>query len=394
MILSNMACSVTAAGISRPSFSDIYETLQAKFKSIYGSDAYILPDSQDGQMLAVVAKAIDDCNAACQAAYSAFSPATAQGAALSNNVKLNGIARAVATHSTVDLFLVGTVGTQINGGVVSDTSGNRWLLPTTVTIPIAGSITVTATSEEAGAIQVSTGTVTKIETPTLGWTSSTNPSASAPGAPVETDAALRQRQTVSVTQPSRTVLGGILGAVLALPGVTAARAYENDTSAVDANAQPAKSIALVVKGGVNADIASAILMKKTPGCLTHGTTTAAVSDTMGVGPYNINFFRPTNVPILVAITIKARPGYATAIGTAIKQAIVDYINLLGIGVRVDLGKLYLPAQFFGAPDSAKFEVDVLQIAASPGPVASADVSIPYTSIATCQVSDVTLTVVP
>lgn len=390
-ILATLACTITSAGISRPAYADIYETLQEKFKTIYGADAYIDPDSQDGQLLAVFAKAIDDSNAATVHVYNSFSPATSQGGALSNNVKINGIARAIATHSQVNLTLGGTAGTVIENGVAADTAGNRWLLPASVTIPIGGSIVVTAEAEEEGNIEALAATITKIETPTLGWQTVTNASAATPGAPVETDAALRQRQTVSVALPSRTVVGGILGAVSAVAGVTQARVYENDTNAVDANGIPGHHIAVVAQGGVAADIAQAILLKKTPGTGTHGTTTVATTDPDG-NAISIKFYVPTQKRILVALTIKALTGYVSPTGDAIKAAVAAHINALGIGRKVDLLRIALPAQLNGGAGHETFELDVIQLSIPPAAPAAADVAIAFNEIANCVVGDITLTV--
>src|SRR5690606_25087178 len=108
----------------------------------------------------------------------------------------------------------------INGGIVEDIEGQQWNLPASVLIPLSGSITVTATCQEQGAIEAPAGTVTKIKTPTFGWQSVSNPSAAVPGQPVETDAALRVRQALSVAVPSQTIFEGIVGSVANLPGVT------------------------------------------------------------------------------------------------------------------------------------------------------------------------------
>lgn len=391
MILASLACQVSSTGIYRPAYSDILDTLHDRFKGIYGNDSYIAPDSQDGQLLATFAKAIDDSNAATVAVYNSFSPATAQGAALSNNVKINGIARAIATKSTVPLRLTGTVGTTINGGIVSDTSGQRWLVPDGSTIPSAGYLDVTGTAESAGARTAATGAVTKIETPTLGWQSVTNTGPAVAGAPVETDAALRKRQAISVALPSRTVLSGIDGAVAAVAGVTQHRIYENDTNATDANGLPAHSIAVVVQGGVNTDIANAIMLKKTPGCYTQGSTSVSLTDPGG-NPQTIRFYIPTAKRLVVALSIQALTGYVTSTGTLIKQALADYVNGLGIGKKVDLGRLYVPAQLGFGQYSDTFEVNSITQAISPASPSAADVPIAFNEIATLAVADITLTV--
>lgn len=93
---------------------------------------------------------------------------------------------------------------------------------------------------------------------------------------------------------------------------------------------PRHAISFVVEGGDAQAIADAIARKKTPGSPTYGTTSVASVDVYG-RPITINFFRPTESPIAAAVRIKALAGYSTQTGDAIKQAIVDYVNGVGIG---------------------------------------------------------------
>ncbi|RQR87735.1 MULTISPECIES: baseplate J/gp47 family protein [unclassified Burkholderia] len=330
MTITSVAPVISAAGISAPAFSDLIAYLIAKYQDIYGTDLYLGADSQDYQFLAIQASAINDLNASIIAAYNAYSPATAQNANLSSVVKINGLARNVPTNSTVDQIIVGVVGTVITNGVTQDANGNKWSLPASVTIPVSGTITVTATCQTAGAVQAGIGTVNQIATPTLGWQSVTNATAAAAGAPVETDSQLKARQAVSTALPSRTVLEGTVGAVWAVPGVTRVTPYENDTSTADANGVPGNKIYIVVEGGDSTAIASAIAAKKTPGTGTYGTTTVTVTDAYGI-PHPISFYRPTYDAITCAITLKALAGYTTAIGAAIQNAVSAYINAVVIG---------------------------------------------------------------
>ena len=167
--LPTLAATITSTGISAPSYADIYQSLQASFQAIYGSDSYIDPDSQDGQMLAIFAQAMNDANNATIAAYNSFSPTTAQGTGLSSNVKINGLKRLVPSNSTVNVTIVGVAGTTITNGIVGDTAGNQWALPASVVVPGGGSIVVTATCTAPGAINAAPATVTSIVTPTQGW---------------------------------------------------------------------------------------------------------------------------------------------------------------------------------------------------------------------------------
>src|SRR4051812_22366331 len=81
--------------------------IQGKYRDIYGADVYLESDSQDGQLLAVIAKGFYDVAALGASVYNSFSPVTAQGVGLSRNVKLNGLSRGIPTKSSVDLVVVG-----------------------------------------------------------------------------------------------------------------------------------------------------------------------------------------------------------------------------------------------------------------------------------------------
>ncbi|MBR8380724.1 baseplate J/gp47 family protein, partial [Burkholderia cenocepacia] len=249
---------------------------------------------------------------------------------LSSNVKINGIARAVASYSSADLLIVGQTGTTISNGIAKDSNENPWALPASVTIPPSGEITVTATCTVLGAVTAPAGSISQIGTPTRGWQTVTNPADAAPGAPVETDAALRARQRTSTALPSLTIIDGITGAIASIPGVTRYVPYENDTPDTDANGLPPHSIAMVVEGGDATAIANAIALKKTPGSPTYGTTSIVVYDRYG-RPITINFFRPTDAPISAVVNLKALKGYTNVAAQQIQVAVAAYINGIAIG---------------------------------------------------------------
>ena len=392
MTLTTLAPTIDANGITAPTYADVLAFLQDQYRSIYGADTYLEPDSQDGQLLGVFAKAISDVNSVAIAIYRSFSSATAQGDALSSNVKINGIARKIASYSSADLVLIGQAGKTITNGAAKDTNGVQWMLPATVTIPPSGTITVTATCATIGDVSARAGTINQIATPVLGWQSVTNPADAAEGAPVESDAALRQRQTVSTALPSLTVLDGIIGAVANVPGVTRYVAYENDTSSTDANGIPSHSISLVVEGGDATAIANAIAAKKTPGAGTFGTTSIVVADIYG-RPITISFFRPTGAPIGATVTIKALGGYTTQAGQQIQQAVSDYINGVQIGGglsgSVEWGDALTAANSVGG--GLTFKLSGLTLSGPRG-AGTPDVALLFNEAASCTPANVTLVV--
>lgn len=361
MPLTTLAATISGTGISAPSYSEILTSLQQSFQTIYGSNVYISPDSQDGQLLALIASAINDANQMAIAVYNSFSPVTAQGAALSSNTKINGIKRAVATNSTAVGLVVGTAGTNILNGVVADANGNLWNLPASVVIPGGGSISVTVTAQQLGNIVALSGTINKVQTPQLGWTSFASTADAIPGAPVETDAALRIRQATAAALPANTPLGGFLAALQALPGVTRVAVYENATGSVDTNGLPARSISVVIEGGTLATIASTIGQKKTPGAATYGTTNQTYVDPVTGLSYTINFFVLTYTTVNVALTVKAAAGWSTAVQTKIQNAVSAYLSNLPIGQNVQISRVYPVAYLPGDTDGLTFEIIALTL---------------------------------
>ncbi|EIT1501227.1 baseplate J/gp47 family protein, partial [Salmonella enterica] len=373
-----LSATVTAEGISAPDYQTILDTLTSYFQQIYGSDAYLEPDSKDGQMVALVALAIHDANNTAISVYNCFSPATGYGAALTSNVKINGIARKGATNSTVDLLLTGTAGTTITNGTVKDTNNVIWRFPASVVIGVDGTVTATAICSKSGAVAAPAGTITTINTPTRGWTSVTNPAAAAVGAPAETDAELRIRQGQSVAIPSMTPFEGVDGAIANIAGVTRHKLYENDTGKTDGNGLPPHSISAIVDGGDVTEIARTIRGNKGQGVRTWGKASVTVPDKYG-NPHIISFSRPTDVPVYGKITLKVFAGYTSQIGVQIQQAVADYINRLMIGDQVLLSRIYSPANLgvVSGGNARYYDIQELLIGKSPEAVAAANINIAY-----------------
>lgn len=390
--LATLAATVSDTGISSPSYGDILASLQASAQAIYGADVYLGPDSQDGQLLAIFAQAVHDANQTAVAVYNSFSPATAQGAALSNQVRLNHITRLASTHSQVNVVIGGVAGTIIQDGSVSDSAGNKWDLPATVTIPPAGTITVTASAKEPGAIAAAPGTVTGIATPTLGWQTVTNTFSAAVGAPLESDASLRLRQQTSTALRSKTIADGLTGEILSLVGVNYCVVYDNDTNSTDANGIPAHTIAVVVEGGDATQVARTILNKKSQGCGTYGTTSVSLLNPLGDAT-TINFFVPTLVPIKVEVSISVNALYSSAIGEEIQRAVAAFVGNLTVGTDIEITRLYLPALLQGGEGSGTYTLALVRAAPVASAFGTANLAIAFNAKATLLASNVTILLV-
>lgn len=390
-----LSATITAQGISAPDYQTILNALMDQFRQIYGSDAYLEPDSKDGQMISLLALAVHDANNTAIAVYNGFSPATGMGNGLSSNVKINGIARKSATSSTVDLLLGGTPGTTIVNGSVKDANGVNWLLPASAVIGIDNTAIVTASCAISGAVAALAGTITTINTPTRGWTTVTNPTAATPGVAAETDAELRVRQAQSVALPALTSFDALDGALANVAGVTRHKLYENDKGSEDENGLPPHSLSAIVDGGDVTAIAQTLRGKKGQGVGTWGTTSVTVPDKYG-NPHVISFSRSIDVPVFVTLELKPFSGYTSQIGEQIKQAVADYINSLTIGDDVLLSRLFSPANLgvVSGGNARYYDITSLAIGKTAGGTAVANIDIAYDESASCTAENITIAVTP
>lgn len=384
--------SVTETGISAPSYEEIYEYLKDRMRAIFGDDINLDADTQDGQMVGIVAAAISDVSAQAIAVYNAYNPTTAKGVALDSAVKVNGITRQAASHSQVDLRIVGQAGTHIVNGVALDEAENKWNLPADVVVPPTGEITVTAIAAEEGDIQAPAGTVNRIGTPTLGWQTVENILAAEPGAPVQTDLELRVQQSKSTALPSVSLWEGIIGSLLTTVGVRRVSGIKNDGDTPTTEGVPGHSIAMIVDGGEVADIAKTIFLKKGEGVGTYGSTSYNYLDVYGF-PNTIKFSRPTVVPAYCKLTIAPAADYLSSAEGEIKARIVAYINSLDIGESVNIARVLASAvkTDAGIVDE-RFSVEAITLGRSATAQTAASLAIAWNEAVSCASESVTVEV--
>jgi len=395
--MSYTAPTISSTGLTIPSYTDIRDELIAQAKTIFGNDVYLETDSADYQMICVYALKAHDVMNLLQLTYNNMSPSNAVGTGLSSIVKLNGLTRKTSSYSTCEVTLTGTASTVITSGKVKDVSGYIWDLPTTSTIGTDGTVTVTATCETVGAISAMIGDLDIIYTPTSGWTSVTNAAAASVGTAVELDSALRSRQAVSTETPSQTILTGTIAAIASLSGVTRYKVYENytDSASTDPNGYslPAHSITCVVEGGTDDDVADVIYYNRGLGCYTNGTTEVSISDPTYGNITIIRFYRPTDVPIYVAMTIKSLTDYTTATTTLIQTALVTYLNSLQIGETLTISALYGAAlSVLDDLSSPTFSIRAVTAGIASGSLSTDDISVGFNEVVTGATANVTLTV--
>lgn len=388
------APTITAAGLTIADYADILADNLTQTQAIYGQNIYLGTDSPLYQLLSVISAKQADGNLGLQLLYDSKSPQTAIGAALDSLIKLNGLVRNSAFPSTCVVTLSGAPNTNIAQGVIRDVNGILWDLPANTVISNSGTATATATCETPGPIAANTNTLTGINSPQAGWTSVSNAGPAIVGEGVETDSALRARQTLSVALPALTTLGSTLAAVAATPGVTRYNVLENPTGTTDSFGNPAHSLTAVVEGGTNLAVATAIYGKHGIGCFTNGTTSQVVTDPFTGSTFTVNFDRPSYVPIFVTMTVHGLAGYTSSVLTEIQTAIVTYLNELQIGEEVTYSAMYgVALSVMPNLVSPQFSVKSVALGTSASPTGTSDLVLTFNQVSQGVTANVIVTAV-
>lgn len=311
-------------------------------------------------MLAIFGQATLDLSQAITAAYYAWSPITAQGVGLSSQVKINGLRRLVPSRSTATVQLIGQAATRIPAGAIRDPFGNLWDLPPNLVIPASGELWALARAREAGQILAGPNTLTTIATAVMGWQTVTNPLPADPGQPFESDGRLRLRQHRSTAKPAITPIGAIYAELANIVGTGRVEIYENDKDFINDLGIPGHSIACVVEGGDATEIATAISLKKSPGCGTYGTTSLDVEDG-AAQPNTINWFYVTHSEVLVQIELTPLQGFVSSTSDLIRQAVAFFINEQRLGWPIYRAWLAAPASLAGEAAETATGLDAFQL---------------------------------
>jgi uncharacterized phage protein gp47/JayE len=160
-----------------------------------------------------------------------------------------------------------------------------------------------ARAMDAGQITAAIGELSMIVTLVPGWDGVSNLQAASIGRLAETDAELRARYKTGVYQLGAATLPAIEANISSrVLGISSVKVFENDDDVTDSAGRPPHSIHVVVEGGLDVDIASAIFQYKAAGIDTHGAVVLDVIDSEGTD-HEIRFDRPTPRYIWVKVVV-------------------------------------------------------------------------------------------
>lgn len=249
----------------------------------------------------------------------------------------NGLAALIVTPTilaTVDLSNRLSVVTASGSNGIRVLLGTPNIQITSLTSRVAGE------SEVEDDVEFLNGTITRLQTPVANL-SVTNLQTWAVGAARESDEDLRARHAASTQLIGLRTEAAIIARVLAVEGVEKALLRDNVLDTTDVvTGLPPHSFEVVVKGGSDLDIATAILYSKSAGIQTYGTVTQNVTDEDGI-LREINFSRAEPVYIWVKVQYELYVEEPTP--TEVEALITDQV--FQYGTSLDLGEDVIPTRF-------------------------------------------------
>lgn len=324
---------LTPEGYKLKSQNEYFEAERALYQAI--DPAWDLdPSTPDGLKVAHDAEIFYALDEALLAAYNSKDPDKARGADLEAIAGFAGIYRSPGTRSDVTVRWYGNPGaTVLSGAVVrSRTTGIQWTSEQAYTVLPSGYVDVQMFAPTIGETSADIGTLTEIVTVMSGITRCENLTPANLGLAAENDNALRIKRRRSVGKPGSNQLDAMYAEIVGTKDVRRVAIYNNPTGSAavsDRNPHglPAHSIACVVDGGADEDVAMSIYLKLNPGpelvSVATAVTEIVTSPIRSSHKETIIFSRPVGVPISVAVEI-AGGAFPEDVVAQIKAAIMDY----------------------------------------------------------------------
>ncbi len=289
---------ITENGITIERLDTLVERLENGFRTIYGQNINLAPDTPDGQMIGILAQMRMDIEELAEMIYKQLDPDVASGAWLDQRVAYAGLIRRTASYSYLrSVILTGDPYTTLYAGlVVSDPQKGRWVLVQDTQLNQEGSARADFRSELLGAFSVAQSETLTIETVTLGLATATTSETSQLGTEEETDAELRHRFFLSRARNAINSVLAIEAKISELNDVKQVVVLENNTASIDKKGVNPHSINVIVDGGLDRDIAKVIYHNKGAGVGLQGNTAVEFER------QTVYFDRAVPVDIEIAIT--------------------------------------------------------------------------------------------
>jgi hypothetical protein len=318
-------------GTTVPDTSTLLSDVTEEYKDSFGQDLITTPESPAGILINAEVEARTSVLQNNATLANQINPNLAGGVFLDAILALSGSSRNPPQFTTVMGILTGVPGTVVTAGFTAQVTGttNNFVTTTTVTLDMAGSITVPFQCTQPGMIAVPIATLTTIISNVLGVETVNNTVAGIPGQLTQNDQSAQIFRQNTLFGQGSAMARAIIANVFKVANVLSIAYYENITSSpitIDGVVTVAPhSIYMCILGGIDLDVATAAQEKKQGGCGYSGSTTVNVTEPSSGQIIPVQFDRPTPIPVLVKVIISPNNSFIDPIST-VQQAILDYAN--------------------------------------------------------------------
>jgi|GEM_PF-2549316 len=311
---------VDNTGFVRPTFRQIRDELESRFRGRFGADRDTAHETPDGMMVDWAAEAVVLMLEAGESTYNAQFFDTVQGASLDLWMADRLFARRPALASTVTLTLSGTPGSVVPAGsrVRHAVAQSSWATDADATIGAGGTVDAVFTCATTGPLEASAGSAWVIETVIAGWASASNVAAAAPGRLIESDAAFKARYRTAIQ------LGAMGRALLKLDGVDTVAIFENDTDTPDPLYNRTHWVEALVVGGDDQEVADTVWRYKPKGTGTVGDS--SMTELISGDGNPVAYSRGTEQDTWLTVEITAGEGFDTSTADYLRDELVAWAN--------------------------------------------------------------------
>ncbi len=303
---------VNRNGLINPDTSELLSDVESEYRQVFGDDFVVNPETPEGRLIEAEVTSRASVIRNNSEVANQINPNFSGGTFFDSLWSLTGGQREAQSRSTVQILCTGVPGTVVRfNSRISDSNNVIWRNPNNFIISDSGSITVSFQSDEFGPIAAAADTITNIIDGQLGWETVNNPAAAAQGVITQSDQSARLDRNNQLALQGQSTSQAITSRVNAVEGVQSVSFRENRTESstvIDGVTLVARSIWVAVDGGVDLDVAMAILNSKSGGSNYNGGVSVPTVDPYSGQSDTVQFDRPVDVPVIIRVTARASAG--------------------------------------------------------------------------------------
>lgn len=327
---------LTSTGVIVADTSTVKSEVQGEYVDAFGPSLLLADDTPQGRLIDIETTGRDGIMRLAAEVANQINPNINSGIFLQSVCALHAITASASTYTVIPgVVLAGTVGTIIpSNSRIADANGNFYATISQVTIGGGGTVSVDAQALVAGPLNPAINTVQTIIDGVLGWATVNNPlPVVVPGTESETDDQLRAARNAKLSLLGLGTVEAISANTLNVNNVRSVSIRENTDptgATIDGVAMTPNSTWVCVQGGIDTEIAAALLRSKQTGSpWTTGTANGtpvltSIVDPISGQPYPIIFTRPDSIPIAARVTVSA--GSTVDAAVAVPNAVLNYAN--------------------------------------------------------------------